>query len=192
MGPGRSIRKLIEQRVQSGCKASVRPATLMQWSSWYHWQDFVKEWDAAQLAEKQRRATEAIEKLNEAQAKMAQDAMLRISSRLNDLLEIDEYAVRRWKQHVSGEKPFAKEEDRPRLLVSPRTLVDYFRATADLARIATGAATEVIAQQVELSGKQGEAIETRQTFSLDVSRLTNPELQTLLVLLEQVEARTSG
>ncbi len=183
MGPGRSLRKLIEQRVHNGSKASTRLATLAQWSSWYHWQDYVKDYDAAQLAEKQRKAAEAIDRLNEAQAKMAQDASMRVFKRLTDLLQIDEAQVKRWKESlVEGGEKLKEEEELHGLLVSPRTMVDYFRTTVELARTAMGAATQVVQQQIEVQGlEQG----PRQTLTIDLSELTLEQLRVLRAVLDQ-------
>jgi len=140
LGAGRSLEKLVAQRVQSASKASQRLATFKKWSAQFHWQEFARQWDAEAAAKKQRLALEAQEKLNEQQAKIAQDASMRVWKRLSDLLAIDEQAVQQMQSATPG-------DERQALLVNPANLIAYFRITADLARTAVGAATTITQQQ---------------------------------------------
>lgn len=144
LGPGRTLEKLVATRVQSASKASLRLASFKRWSAQFGWQEFVKQWDAEQALKKQQVALEAQEKLNEQQAKIAQDASMRVWKRLNDLLAIDEQVVQQLKQ---ADQETLLTEERPPLLVTPSNLISYFRITADLARVAVGAANTITQQQ---------------------------------------------
>jgi hypothetical protein len=121
----RSLRKLAEQGVQGERKVSARTATLTRWSSQYHWQERVKEYDAAQVMAKRdaREAArdEARMAMDDEHANLGRQQLLLAINRINDLADMR--------------------------MLSGREAVALLKIAAELQRTALGAPSQVIAQQ---------------------------------------------
>lgn len=111
LGPDRSLEKLVKHY---GKKPSyVRQ--LQRWSSAFHWQERVRIFDAEEAEKRRKKNAEAIERMNEEQALIGRTHLLRAVAAMEPLLK-------------TGEAPFP-------------SLVSLFKYSAELERLARGAAT---------------------------------------------------
>ncbi len=112
LGPGRSLRKLAE----SNQKYSKSIALLMRWSTRYHWVERARQYDAEVAAERLRKREEAIDAMNERQWTLARQGLELAHARILELMAAGKFGA--------------------------LAAVQYAKNSAELERLARGAATE--------------------------------------------------
>jgi hypothetical protein len=141
MGAERSIEKV---RKQSG-RPQGYDRVLYRWSSLYHWQERVKQYDEQQreVERSEREAAEAlkrqkrredVEQMNDEQAQLFRDRRERIWDRLELLLKDDDDPDKVW-----------DKDDRMR--VTPQVLATLLKTAIDTERVARGATATSDEQQ---------------------------------------------
>lgn len=111
MGPDRSLAKLAE----SWGKNKSYVGQLQRWSSQFHWQDRVRQYDAQEAEKRRKKRQQELEKMDEEHALIGRTHLLRAVTAMEPQLK-------------EGIAPFP-------------SLVSLFKYSAELERLARGAAT---------------------------------------------------
>jgi hypothetical protein len=132
-------------------------ATLKDWSRAHNWQERVKLFDKEQAEQKRRKRAVELEKMDEEHALYGRTQTLRAIQQIDTLIK---------------EKKFGSTAS-----------VQLFKYASDLERLARGAATE----RQELTGLDGQPLDTGNTILLDVSKLSDKQLALLDQLLDEMK-----
>lgn len=136
LGPTRSLRKLAEKQDKDGTKAGQIFKQLGEWSSTHHWQERVKEYDAARAEEKRIKQDAEIEAMNARHAQIGVTQQAKALKQIEALIEA---------------KSFGSQ-----------AVVQLLKLATDLERIARGAPTKI----EEVTGKDGGPIQVQRNTDL--------------------------
>lgn len=120
MGPERSYPKVVEKLGRKTGYTRV----IEHWASLYHWQDRVRQYDAQEAEKRRVKRQQELEKMDEEHSLIGRTHLLRAVSAMEPILK-------------AGEAPFP-------------SLVSLFKYSAELERLARGAATSRLEGDVSI------------------------------------------